>query len=79
MMYDLHEYRKVSYNSGSGELFLEAVLLRNGGEVEVENVMPDSGETVGIGQGECVKEGDGKCEQQGDGECEKKGDGQCEQ
>ncbi|KOM40700.1 hypothetical protein LR48_Vigan04g089800 [Vigna angularis] len=30
MMYDLHEYRKVTYNSGYGELFPEAVLLKNG-------------------------------------------------
>ncbi|KOM41054.1 hypothetical protein LR48_Vigan04g125200 [Vigna angularis] len=30
MMYGLHEYRKVSYNSGSG-IFPEAVLLKNEG------------------------------------------------
>ncbi|WVY94398.1 hypothetical protein V8G54_033486 [Vigna mungo] len=42
------------------------------GQVEAENVMPDSGE------GEYEKEGAGQCEQEGDGECEKEG-GECEQ
>ncbi|WVZ26072.1 hypothetical protein V8G54_004616 [Vigna mungo] len=43
------------------------------GQVETENVMPDSG------KGECEKEGGGQCEEEGDGECEKEGDGQCEE
>ncbi|WVZ00382.1 hypothetical protein V8G54_026451 [Vigna mungo] len=50
------------------------------GEVEAENVMPDSG------KGECEKEGGGLCEDEGDGDCEKEGggerveqgDGECE-
>ncbi|WVZ04200.1 hypothetical protein V8G54_025006 [Vigna mungo] len=40
------------------------------GEVEAENVMPDSG------KGDCEKEGGGECDEEGDGECEKEGGGQ---